>query len=201
MNITKIFDNAKIYQFTQNLLIRKKSHGVISDKIIQPLSAKKVLDFGCGIGYHSLLFPEANYVGLDPLEDCIKLANSSFQASRNTFIVGDEGTLKDFASGTYDLVIAIGVLHHINDETVVKFALEARRLLKPGGRLVTLDPVYHDRQSWSSSKIVGMDRGKFVRSYSDYAKLLKAGFPNLNHRIYSKLLRIPYDHISFSSQV
>ena len=201
MNISKIFDNAKLYEITQNLLIKKESHRVISEEIIRPKGKLEVLDFGCGIGYHSVLFPNANYVGLDPLEDCIKLANSNFRTPRSTFITGDEKSLKDFPNQKFDLVIAIGVLHHVSDETVRKFATESHRLLKPGGRFVTFDPVYHDNQSWASKNVVGMDRGKFVRNYLGYANLLEAGFQSLDHRIYSKLLRIPYDHIAFFGEV
>ena len=47
----------------------------------------------------------------------------------------------------YDLVLAWGVLHHLDDDQAGEFMSLARRGLKPTGRLVTLDPCYTDDQS------------------------------------------------------
>ena len=73
------------------------------------------------------------------------------------------------------------------------------RILKPGGRFTTWDPVYHQNQSWVSKLVVSQDRGKFVRTELEYYDILRKSFADLDTEIYRGLLRIPYDHISFSA--
>jgi SAM-dependent methyltransferase len=194
--LVDMFDNATLYKLFQLAVIPKKSLKFIKEEIISPAGAKKVLDFGCGVGYHAEYFEDTDYLGIEPLEKCVKKANEQFAKTRVRFKVGDHNTLKEIDDETFDLVIAIGVLHHIEDETLDLFLGEAKRLLKPGGRLTTFDPVFHPDQSFSSKWVVSQDRGRNVRSVEGYLVHAKKHFENnFNFSIQTKLLRIPYDHI------
>ena len=61
---------------------------------------------------------------------------------------------------------------------------------------MTFDPVLHPNQSKLSKWVVKQDRGHWVRTEIEYLAVIKKLFlDNTDSRIYSKLLRIPYDHV------
>jgi SAM-dependent methyltransferase len=200
MRISQVFDNAKLYETFQFFVAKNSTHRIIRDEIIKPVGVSEVLDFGCGIGYHSKLFTTANYLGIEPLASCIKMANANYSGSNVEFRLGDHSLLKTLKSESFDLVVAIGVLHHIDNEILERFSQEAYRVLRPGGRLTTFDPVFHSEQSKISKWVVSQDRGEWVRTEQHYLDLIKKHFPGrVETRIYSKLLRIPYDHIAINA--
>ncbi len=86
----------------------------------------RVLEVGCGSSPHA-----RTTVGLD--RD--RRAASSVEAGP-AVVVGDAARLP-FAAGCFDVVLAQGAVHHLDD--VAGFVREARRVLGPGGSLVILD--------------------------------------------------------------
>lgn len=199
MPIVNLFDNANLYKIFQFAVSRQNTSRVIREEVLKPEGVHDVLDFGCGIGYHALEFPNTNYLGIEPLQSCIRKAHKSFSGTNRQFVLGDHKTLKEIPNSSYDLVIAIGVLHHIDDDIVSQFLKESFRILRTGGRLTTFDPVLHQNQSILSSWIVKRDRGKWVRTQSEYLAILTESFPvKVHSKIYTRLLRIPYDHVSFT---
>ena len=52
--------------------------------------------------------------------------------------------------------------------------------LEPGGRLITVDPCYHARQSSIQRFIVSNDRGMHVRSFDRYVELCSTEFHEPN---------------------
>ena len=97
--------------------------------------------------------------------------------------------------GTFDLVMAIGVIHHLNDAQAAKLFELARRVLRPGGRLVTFDGCYVPRQSRIARWMLAHDRGRFVRTQEEYLRLASAHFSKVESQIRHDLLRIPYTHL------
>jgi SAM-dependent methyltransferase len=198
MRLVNLFDNANLYKAFQFAVSRPNTLSVIRNEVLKPEGVQSVLDFGCGIGYHALEFPNANYLGIEPLQSCVKKANDLFSGSGRHFILGDHTSLSKIPDSSYDLVIAIGVLHHIDDNIMSEFLEESYRILRKGGRLTTFDPVLHPAQTVLSRWVVKRDRGKWVRTESEYSVILTTYFPGIvKQKIYSKLLRIPYDHVSF----
>ncbi len=66
--------------------------------------------------------------------------------------------------------------------------------LRPGGRLVTSDPCFTREQPWLNRRMIGMDRGEFVREASEYEAMARTRFPQVALAVYHDLLRIPYSH-------
>jgi ubiquinone/menaquinone biosynthesis C-methylase UbiE len=197
MKIANMFDNAKLYELFQFGVARRGTSEIIRNQVLKPYAVKKVLDFGCGIGYHSKEFVNSEYLGIEPLSDCVNKANRMFKNSGNNFIVGDHESLKSINDSSYDLIIALGVLHHINNSIFDEFIKESHRILKSGGRLTTFDPVYHQGQSKISKWIVSRDRGNWVRTEESYLDPIQKIYKKApSTRVYSNLLRIPYDHLA-----
>ena len=200
MKFSQVFDSPKLYELFQFIVSRQGTLDTIKNEIIKPDQIMSVLDFGCGIGNHSELFKSAQYLGIEPLEACVVVANRKYSNSNVEFRVGDHLDLKLMPDSSFDLVIAIGVLHHINSEIFTEFVKEAFRILKPGARLTTFDPVFHEEQSKISEWIVKQDRGNWVRTEGGYMEIIQSNFEGIiDTKIYSKLLRIPYDHIRINA--
>jgi ubiquinone/menaquinone biosynthesis C-methylase UbiE len=201
MKIAEVFNNARLYELFQFGISRRGSSEIVRSEIIKPQGINKVLDFGCGIGYHSTEFSNSEYLGIEPLQGCIDKANKIYKNSKNSFILGDQTTLKSIPDSSFDLIIAIGVLHHIDDSIFNEFVKESHRILKVGGRLTTFDPVLHQNQSKISKWVVLRDRGNWVRTVDGYLEPIRKMYrQEPTNKIYKNLLRIPYDHIAIEIQ-
>ena len=97
--------------------------------------------------------------------------------SRGRFFCSDVGlaTIEE-EQGTFDLVLAIGVIHHLDDAQAAKLFDLARLALRPTGRLVTYDGCYVPDQSKIARWFLSHDRGNFIRARAEYLRLASARF-------------------------
>ena len=105
-----------------------------------PLSEGSVLSVGCGWnpGRHLFPAPEFHMVGVDA--DPAKVAGVASARRVDEAIVGQAGALA-LADCSFDIVLYRLVLHHIADQGPIgPCFVEARRLLRPGGTLVAVEP-------------------------------------------------------------
>lgn len=107
----------------------------------------RVLDLGCFTGNSlSLWLAESasQYVGIDLSEHAIAELNQKLQTRGLSSATGMamDFLANDWPDGYFDVVYAYSVLHHFADIDVA--LAELHRLLKPGGIVVTLDPMETD---------------------------------------------------------
>ncbi|WP_408480961.1 class I SAM-dependent methyltransferase [Paraburkholderia graminis] len=62
----------------------------------------------------------------------------------------------------FDLVIASGVIHHLDDDATINLFELAKTALRPGGRFVSIDPVLCKKQTPVARLLVSYDRGQNV---------------------------------------
>ncbi len=111
------------------------------------MSGNRVLDVGCGTGVILDFLPRGiEYLGIDLSAEYIEAAARRF-GDRAQFWVGDVNELKLDADERYDIVIAFGLLHHLDDHEVSRLARTVRKLLVPEGRFVTCDICFTEDQS------------------------------------------------------
>lgn len=109
------------------------------------LAGKTVLDYGCGRGIESLEYLKhgaAKVYGIDISPVYIEDAtNTALSAGLNkeifSFRVMDAHIL-DFDDYTFDLVVGFGIIHHLDPVIALR---EIYRVLKPGGRVLLLEPL------------------------------------------------------------
>lgn len=94
-----------------------------------------VLDLGCGNGYSTANIKAKLAVGVDLSHH--ELAAAKKKYPKCEFVVADARQLP-FATGTFDKVVAINMLHHVLDPE--KVLNECNRVLKPGGTFISVDP-------------------------------------------------------------
>ena len=146
-------------------------------RYIRPRVSDRVLDCGCGPGDLREYLPDVDYVGIDIDAQYIAEARRRF-GDQAAFRLGPLGADTMTEEAHYDLVLAWGVLHHLDDDQAREFVSLARRGLKPTGRLVTLDPCYTDDQSRLARYVLEKDRGQHVRSLEEWRALVTPTFPS-----------------------
>lgn len=94
---------------------------------------------------------------------------------------------------SFDIVLAIGLLHHLDDAVAVDVMQLAAKALQPGGRLLTIDPCLDVSQSPIARLLIRSDRGQNVRDKVGYEGLASAVFESprveVRHTVW-----IPYTH-------
>ncbi|MBX4205652.1 methyltransferase domain-containing protein [Candidatus Microgenomates bacterium] len=98
-----------------------------------------VLDLACGNGVSTANIKGNNVVGLDLSTTQMVRAKSKFK--HTNYVMGDAEKLP-FKDNTFDLIVAINMLHHVyHPNRVLK---EAFRVLKNNGKILTVDPNLHN---------------------------------------------------------
>jgi len=152
----------------------------------------KVIDIGCGPAQALQSLPNVEYLGLDINPDYIAFARRTY-GDKGTFIVGDTRSLRsDSRFKDADVVMAVSVLHHLEDEEAedcIRFAYDA---LKRGGRLICHDACWIPNQGAFSKYIMSTDRGRNIRTEQQYVELAGNVFGNVQTWVDTKPMRIPY---------
>jgi ubiquinone/menaquinone biosynthesis C-methylase UbiE len=107
-------------------------------------AGEDVLDLGCGTGALALALkqrvPGANVTGLDPDPKALALARQKSEAAGLTieWVQGYAGRAP-FPAQSFDQVLSSLMIHHLEADQKHEAFRDARRLLRPGGRLHLLD--------------------------------------------------------------
>jgi SAM-dependent methyltransferase len=110
-------------------------------------AGKVVLDYGCGPGYLTkYLFDHGalHVTGIDVSEGEIeqarlRAAREDFE-NRSRFLVADAHAT-GLSDDSFDLIVGESILHHLDLRVALE---EIRRILRPGGRAVFLEPLWHN---------------------------------------------------------
>lgn len=101
---------------------------------------KHILEIGCGSGYGAILLSSLkpkSYLGIDLMQEQIELT-ARWCLPGYEFRVMDAADMKDIGSGSKDIVVVFGILHHIPEWR--KVIRECRRVLASGGKIFVEEP-------------------------------------------------------------
>jgi SAM-dependent methyltransferase len=161
---------------------------------VRPQEDDRILDLGCGPGDLVRYLPtNVEYVGVDLQPDYIDGAREHFGTDRRTFRVGDVTALDD-GLRDFDIVTVFGMIHHLDDAGARAAFRQAARALRPGGRIITVDPAFTSPQNPWARAVIARDRGQNVRHPEQYEALASDSFADVHATTRSDLLRIPYTH-------
>lgn len=190
-NDMEMFENPVIYLLFQGLIGAKRSRLMCVKEYIRPVPGQRILDVGCGPGYVVEYFPESDYIGFDTDRKYIQYANRKYSRKGRFFCQElDDAAAKDLKP--FDLIIMNGLIHHLNDTQVIELFQRTKGILKPGGRVITLDGCYVRGQSFIARKLLDYDRGKFIRQEHDYVRLVSTVFSSVMAHIRHDLMFVPY---------
>lgn len=187
-----ILSNPSIYRAFQNLMGAHRGRINLADEFIRPFQGCSILDIGCGPADILEYLPGVDYWGFDIDKAYIEQAKKRY---------GDAGrfhcqalTYSDVEqTPRFDIVLALGLLHHLDNEGAVDVMRLAYKALKPGGRLITTDPCLAPGQNPIARFLVRNDRGQNVRDQAGYAALAGAVFESPRVEVRHKSW-IPYTH-------
>jgi 2-polyprenyl-3-methyl-5-hydroxy-6-metoxy-1,4-benzoquinol methylase len=105
---------------------------------------RSLLDFGCGMGEEAIYFARlgARVTAIDISEVGIEITRQRAHHNAVTDRVDARVMRVDpttLPSGSFDLVHGLGILHHLPD--LGESLREVKRLLRPGGKAVFLEPL------------------------------------------------------------
>jgi SAM-dependent methyltransferase len=162
---------------------------------VKPVAGEKILDIGCGPADILSYLPESDYTGFDISPEYIASAQKRFAGRGRFYCQGIGLATVEQEQSSFDLVLATGVLHHLDDETAGELFKLARLALRPGGRLITYDGCYVANQSKIARWLLDHDRGKHVRTQAEYVRLASTHFHQVESHLRHDLLRVPYTHL------
>lgn len=135
------------------------SYKALSYDLLDLQPEQTVTDIGCGIGDDARMLagrvsPGGEVIGLDSSEAMIEKAIAAGTSPGLRFAVADAAALP-LADGSCDAVRADRMLQHVEDP--LRVLLEMRRVLKPGGRLVVIEPDWKTMALYPGSGAGGDD--------------------------------------------
>lgn len=187
-----ILSSPSIYRLFTRIVGGGRSRYV--SEYVRARAGDRILDLGCGPGDILDHLKQAEYVGVDMHQAYLDAARKRY-GDRATFIHGKVGTDSFREFSEFDIVLARGLVHHLDDQEAIRFFRLARSSLKGEGRLVTLDGCYVEGQSATARFMISMDRGQYIRTPDQYRGLALTSFSRVETSILHNLIRIPYTHI------
>jgi SAM-dependent methyltransferase len=160
---------------------------------VQPPVNARILEIGCGPGTVLRYLPPSDYLGFDLSPEYIEQAKKQFPNAK--FICERVSKFSLASEQSFDVVLAFGIVHHLEDAEALQLFQIAHDALKPGGKLVTVDGLYADGQSSAARWLLERDRGEYVRSEKQYVGIASQVFSNIKPSVRHDLLRIPYTHL------
>ena len=183
----------EVYQLFWNVIGGPRRSRILVEEYIRPRKGDRILEIGCGPGTIVPYLAESEYVGFDASTEYVEQARKKFPHAKFMCARVSQYTLSQ--PSYFDIVLALAIVHHLDDPEALRLFQIAHEALKPGGKLVTLDGVWTNGQSIAAHYLLARDRGQFVRSEEGYVQIASRVFSNVKPSIRHDLLRIPYSHI------
>lgn len=189
--IRRVLNNPHVYELFQGTVGGNRVTRLFVDEYLRPREGMRVLDVGCGPGRLITELPGADYTGVDSSSDYIAAAKQEF-GHVGRYLVGRADELPADELGTFDLVVAQGLLHHLDRHEIEVLLATASKILRPGGRFVSLEATLTDDMPRRNRWVVSRDRGQSVLPPEGYRELCEASFDSVRVDVFHDLLRIPY---------
>jgi SAM-dependent methyltransferase len=189
----RLLAHPKIYRTFRRALASDRPGRLVTDFLkIDP--GQRVLDIGCGTGDILDELPDdIDYHGFDVNPAYIAAARERY-GNRGSFVVRSLSAEAVEDLGAFDVIIALGVLHHLGDALADTLFAAAAKALRSGGRLVTLDGAYVEGQHPIARLLLAFDRGRHVRTPEAYLAIARKHFRDPHATVLHDLIAVPYTH-------
>lgn len=187
-----VLSSPAIYSAFQNIMGARRFRVGFVKEFVRPFAKNTILDIGCGPADILAYLPDVDYWGFDISERYIEQAKKQF-GTKGIFHCRKLTDLDIEIMPPFDIVLALGLLHHLDDDGAVGIMRLANKALKSGGRLLTVDPCFAPGQNSISRFLVRNDRGRNVRTSEEYlsiaCQVFDSPYVDVRHRYW-----VPYTH-------
>ena len=191
--VRAIFSRPAFYDAFQALMGARRGRRELVERFIRPEPRSRVLDLGCGTAEILDFLPHTvEYWGYDSSVNYISSARTRF-GSRGHFRCAEVSRATLEGMPRFDVVLMIGLLHHLDDAAGRNALGLARDALAREGRLVTVDPCLAEGQNPVARCLIKLDRGQSVRDACGYRALATTCFPEVSGTLLHRRW-IPYTH-------
>jgi SAM-dependent methyltransferase len=167
-----------VYESFHHLIGARRWLKRFAHQLIRPRNSDRVLDIGCGPGALLPICHRPRPISVWTVTGTTSRRARRTFGSRGEFICDDVANIAEHGVAPVNIAVAIGLLHHLDDDLAASLIRTTAGTLVPGGRLITVDPCYHPEQSAIQRMIVSNDRGMHVRPFERYAVLCSTMFPD-----------------------
>ncbi len=192
--LKSVLEFPAVYDWVQRILGGRNVQRCVVNHHLRPEPHHRLLDIGCGPAQILETLPQVEYVGVDLNPRYIASAQVRY-GDRGSFVCQSVTQMATEKMHTFDLVMAHGLIHHLDDDEARQLFAVAAKAMKPGGRFVTLDGCFAEKQSRIARWMLSNDRGQFIRTEDAYLDLARRTFSNVQSTIRHDLLLTPYTHI------
>jgi SAM-dependent methyltransferase len=190
--------HATLYETVQQLMGADRRRRHFAEHFVRARPGDRILDIGCGPAHLRVHLPDVEYIGWDPNPAYVATARKTY-GDRGTFHVGLFGPEQARLVAPVDIAIVSAVLHHMDDAQARELFSLLRQVVKPAGRVITLDNVYTEMQNPIARFLISLDRGRHVRSPEGYEALARGTFPHVDGTVIAQGFP-PYTYFFMTAQ-
>ncbi len=195
--MSKIYDLLDIIYFTNNDWNPRKALSNYINK-----QDVKILDICTGTAANAIAIAKLNtdsiIVGIDLSKEMLHIAQKKVDSNdlNNVKLYNMDASDTTFEDNTFDVIIISLVLHELPEELASKILLEAKRILKPEGKILVME--WEEPQSFFKKILFYLIRKLEPKGFEQFLKndlksyLERFGLEitDIKHCDYTKLLRI-----------
>ena len=162
-------------------LFERFNHGLrmIGLKMFRPREGMTVLDTGCGTGIHMKLYTDlgCRVTGIDTSPSMLAAARQRLGESAD--LRRASATVMPFDAGSFDLAVAMLVLHEMDHGDRLQAIAEMTRVIKPEGRILLIDfhiGPYRPLRGWLTKLLIwASEHAAGRRHFRNYRHFMSIG--------------------------